>query len=103
MAKQHDKGISRLCNCNGGLYELRSREQIGYLLFSSVSNARGCVGFSVTVGAQAARFSPGHVDGRIEAFLRRFVEVDLEELSEGEFQAWLLPIRLFWCQIFGTF
>ncbi len=90
MAKQRGQGVSHRCNYyNGGPYELRSREQIGYLLFSSVSNARGCVGFSVTVGAQAARFSPSHVDGRIEAFLRRFVEVDLEELSEDDFQAWL--------------
>ncbi len=86
---------------------IRSREQIGYLLFSSVSNARGCVGFSVTVGAQAARFSPGHVDGRIEAFLRRFVEVDLEELSEDDFQAWLPKKVGIFCakfkKICGTF
>ena len=40
---------------------------------------------SVTVNSQATKFSPDHVDSRIEAFLDWFVNEKLKELSDEEF------------------
>ncbi|CAH2093913.1 unnamed protein product [Euphydryas editha] len=51
---------------------LRTKEQLGYSVFSMMRYTFGVLGFSVTVNTQVDKFSVGHVDQRIEAFLKKF-------------------------------
>lgn len=64
---------------------LRTKEQLGYYVFSMLRNTHGILGCSVTVNSQATKFTPDHVDQRIEAFLDWFVNEKLANLSDDEF------------------
>ena len=52
---------------------LRTKEQLGYTVFSMLRNTYGILGVSITVNSQATKFSPDHVNERIEAFLKWFI------------------------------
>jgi nardilysin len=65
--------------------QLRTKEQLGYTVFASFRNTHGILGISVTVCAQASKFDPGHVDGRILHFLRNFRDKKLPEMSDELF------------------
>ncbi|GBP39357.1 Nardilysin [Eumeta japonica] len=52
--------------------QLRTKEQLGYSVFSMMRYTFGVLGYSVTVNTQVDKFSVAHVDSRIEAFLRKF-------------------------------
>ncbi|XP_072934392.1 nardilysin-like [Epargyreus clarus] len=51
---------------------LRTKEQLGYSVFSMMRYTFGVLGFSVTVNSQEEKFSVRHVERRVEAFLRQF-------------------------------
>ncbi|CAG9791491.1 unnamed protein product [Diatraea saccharalis] len=65
---------------------LRTKEQLGYSVFSMMRYTFGVLGFSVTVNTQADKFSVAHVDGRVEAFLKKFAR-DMRKLNERTLQA----------------
>ncbi|XP_030040177.2 nardilysin [Manduca sexta] len=65
---------------------LRTKEQLGYSVFSMMRYTFGVLGFSVSVNTQANKFSVWHVDGRVEAFLKQFVR-SMRRLSEKELRA----------------
>nr|XP_037872311.1 nardilysin [Bombyx mori] len=60
---------------------LRTKEQLGYSVFSMMRYTFGVLGFSVSVNTQVDKFSVSYVDGRVEAFLRKFYR-DMKRLSE---------------------
>ncbi|CAG5044107.1 unnamed protein product [Parnassius apollo] len=60
---------------------LRTKEQLGYSVFSMMRYTFGVLGFSVTVNTQVDKFSVSHVDSRVEAFLKKFAR-DMKRLSE---------------------
>lgn len=49
---------------------LRTKEQLGYNVFSTLRDTYGVLGYSITVNAQASKHSVDHVDNRIESFIR---------------------------------
>ncbi|XP_032526586.2 nardilysin-like [Danaus plexippus] len=51
---------------------LRTKEQLGYSVFSMMRYTFGVLGFSITVNTQVDKFSVSHVDRRVEAFLKKF-------------------------------
>ncbi|XP_045503200.1 nardilysin-like [Colias croceus] len=65
---------------------LRTKEQLGYSVFSMLRYTFGVLGFSVTVNTQRDKFSVSHVDARVEAFLKKFVR-DMRKLSERALSA----------------
>ncbi|KAI8442164.1 hypothetical protein MSG28_005772 [Choristoneura fumiferana] len=65
---------------------LRTKEQLGYSVFSMMRYTFGVLGLSVTVNTQADKFSVAHVDSRVEAFLKKFAR-DMRRLSERTLQA----------------
>ena len=68
---------------NEGCYnQLRTQEQLGYIVFSGVRRSNGAQGFRVIV--QSDRH-PEYLDSRIEAFLES-LEKSLGELGEDEFK-----------------
>lgn len=60
---------------------LRTKEQLGYSVFSMMRYTFGVLGFSVTVNTQVDKFSVSHVDTRVEAFLKKFAR-DMKRLNE---------------------
>merc|ERR1711936_751370 len=64
---------------------LRTKEQLGYTVFSMLRNTYGILGISVTVNSQATKFTTDHVDSRIEAFLEWFINDKLGKLTNDEF------------------
>lgn len=64
---------------------LRTKEQLGYDVFSMIRNTFGIIGVSITVNSQATKFTAEHVDERIEAFVDWFTLTKLAELSDEEF------------------
>ncbi|XP_013146109.1 PREDICTED: nardilysin-like isoform X2 [Papilio polytes] len=60
---------------------LRTKEQLGYSVFSMMRYTFGVLGFSVTVNTQVDKFSVQHVEARVEAFLRKFAR-DMRRLGE---------------------
>ncbi|XP_052752043.1 nardilysin-like [Galleria mellonella] len=64
---------------------LRTKEQLGYSVFSRMRYTFGVLGFSVTVNTQVDKFSVSHVDTRVEAFLKKFAR-DMRRLSEKTLQ-----------------
>lgn len=64
---------------------LRTKEQLGYSVFSMLRNTYGITGLSVTVNSQATKYTPDHVDQRIEAFLEWFLTEKLGQLTDEEF------------------
>merc|ERR1712037_195184 len=68
---------------NEGCYnQLRSQEQLGYIVFSGVRRSNGAQGFRVIVQSER---HPEYLDSRIEAFLGS-LEKSLGELEEEEFK-----------------
>ncbi|PWN53939.1 hypothetical protein IE53DRAFT_76240 [Violaceomyces palustris] len=63
--------------------QLRTKEQLGYLVFSSMRKSIGAMGFRILV--QSERDSE-YVEGRIEAFLD-YLKNHLEKMSNEEFEA----------------
>lgn len=61
---------------------LRTKEQLGYIVFSGIRRSSGVQGLRVIV--QSDR-TPDYVEGRIEAFLHSMEEA-LEKMNEEEFQ-----------------
>lgn len=53
---------------------LRTKEQLGYHVYCSVTNTCGIIGFTITVNAQATKSTTEHVNERMEAFLKRLVK-----------------------------
>lgn len=49
---------------------LRTKEQLGYNVFSTLRDTFGVLGYSITVNTQAGKNTTQHVDERIEAFIR---------------------------------
>merc|ERR1712037_299718 len=68
---------------NEGCYnQLRTQEQLGYIVFSGVRRSNGAQGFRVIVQSER---HPEYLDSRIEAFLGS-LEKSLGELEEEEFK-----------------
>ena len=68
---------------NEGCYnQLRTQEQLGYIVFSGVRRSNGAQGFRVIVQSER---HPEYLDSRIEAFLES-LEKSLGELGEDEFK-----------------
>ncbi|KAH9637552.1 hypothetical protein HF086_010197 [Spodoptera exigua] len=65
---------------------LRTKEQLGYSVFSMMRYTFGVLGFSVTVNTQVDKFSVSYVDGRVEAFLKKFSR-DMRRLTEKTLSA----------------
>lgn len=49
---------------------LRTKEQLGYNVFSTLRDTFGVLGYSITVNTQAGKNTTQHVDERIEVFVR---------------------------------
>ncbi|XP_028157648.1 nardilysin-like isoform X4 [Ostrinia furnacalis] len=64
---------------------LRTKEQLGYSVFSMMRYTFGVLGYSITVNTQVDKFSVAHVDARVEVFLRKFAR-DMRKLSERSLQ-----------------
>jgi insulysin len=64
---------------------LRTEEQLGYIVFSSVKTSSDNVK-SMQFLVQSDGFTPKHVDGRIEAFLQVFRNQVLADMSVEDFQ-----------------
>ncbi|RVE46874.1 hypothetical protein evm_008435 [Chilo suppressalis] len=65
---------------------LRTKEQLGYSVFSMMRYTFGVLGFSITVNTQVDKFSVSHVDSRVEAFLKKFAR-DVRKLNERTLHA----------------
>ncbi|KAJ8712937.1 hypothetical protein PYW08_008241 [Mythimna loreyi] len=60
---------------------LRTKEQLGYSVFSMMRYTFGVLGFSITVNTQVDKFSVSYVDVRMEEFLKKFSR-DIRRLTE---------------------
>ena len=58
---------------------LRTQEQLGYAVNMVMRNTYGVLGLTVTVNTQATKFTPQHVDERIETFFKDFVKDSFTE------------------------
>ncbi|XP_049879073.1 nardilysin-like [Pectinophora gossypiella] len=65
---------------------LRTKEQLGYSVYSMMRYTFGVLGLSVTVNTQVDKFSVSHVDHRVEAFLKKFSR-DMKKLTDRALQA----------------
>jgi len=63
--------------------QLRTKEQIGYIVWASPKSQSGIIGFKVEV--MSPKFDPVHMDQRIEACLD-LCEAELKALSVEQFQ-----------------
>merc|ERR1719348_2401002 len=73
---------------------LRTQEQLGYQVSIQLRNTHGVLGISVTVNTQATKFTPEHVDERIEAFFENFIANELTEEKVAEAVATLVKQKL---------
>ncbi|KAK0053563.1 insulin-degrading enzyme-like isoform X1 [Biomphalaria pfeifferi] len=67
---------------------LRTKEQLGYIVFSGVRRSKGVQGLRIIVQSNKA---PQYVEGRIEAFIMKF-EAMLENMSEVEFNKHVMAL-----------
>ncbi|XP_060100309.1 nardilysin-like [Heteronotia binoei] len=65
---------------------LRTKQTLGYHVYSATRNTSGILGFSVTVATQATKYNSELVDRKIEDFLLSFEE-KLRSLTDTEFKA----------------
>ncbi|XP_015277075.1 PREDICTED: nardilysin-like [Gekko japonicus] len=65
---------------------LRTKQTLGYHVYSATRNTSGILGFSVTVATQATKYNSELVDRKIDDFLVHFEE-KLRNLSDEEFKA----------------
>lgn len=63
--------------------QLRTKEQLGYVVFSGVSINNMWAGYRILIQSEK---NPEYLEGRIDAFLTRFEKM-LEEMTEDEFEA----------------
>ncbi|XP_004869312.1 nardilysin isoform X2 [Heterocephalus glaber] len=63
---------------------LRTKQTLGYHVYPTCRNTSGILGFSVTVGTQATKYSSETVEKKIEEFLSSFEE-KIENLTEDAF------------------
>ena len=63
--------------------QLRTKEQLGYVVFSGVSVNNMWAGYRILIQSEK---NPEYLEGRIDAFLTGFEKM-LEEMSEEEFEA----------------
>ena len=61
--------------------QLRTKEQLGYIVFSSVRKQTGVVGFRILIQSEK---SPGFLETRIECFIDS-LQARLKEMTEDEF------------------
>ncbi|XP_049291275.1 nardilysin-like isoform X2 [Anopheles funestus] len=64
---------------------LRTKEQLGYDVSTTLRDNAGILGFSITVHSQENKFSYRYIDERIELFNNHFVQV-LNEMTEKDFE-----------------
>mmetsp|Transcript_29851 Transcript_29851/g.97207 ORF Transcript_29851/g.97207 Transcript_29851/m.97207 type:complete len:1027 (-) Transcript_29851:78-3158(-) len=62
---------------------LRTKEQLGYTVYSSRRQTNGVLGFCGVV--QSSNYGPDHIEARIESFLEGFLTT-LESMDEEEFE-----------------
>lgn len=66
--------------------QLRTKEQLGYIVWSTLRTSCGVSGWRVTV--QSSEYDANHVDSRIESFIES-TDKSLEEMPEEEFQSYI--------------
>jgi insulysin len=66
--------------------QLRTKEQLGYIVWSTLRTSCGITGWRVTV--QSSEYDAQHVDARIESFVESAVTL-LQDMGEEEFQAFV--------------
>lgn len=64
---------------------LRTKQQIGYMVQNELSNLFGILAFSITIAFQSSKFTADEVDNRIETFLKNFLKT-LKSMSEEEWE-----------------
>lgn len=64
---------------------LRTKEQLGYDVSTTIRDNFGILGYSITIHSQEDKFTYQHIDQRIEDFNVKFVQL-LEEMPEADFQ-----------------
>lgn len=64
---------------------LRTKEQLGYDVSTTIRDNFGILGYSITIHSQEDKFTYQHIDQRIEDFNQKFVQL-LEEMPETDFQ-----------------
>jgi len=68
-------------------HQLRTVEQLGYLVFSGIQHIESSQGVRIIVQSTVA--APNKLDERIELFLKRFREDDLENLTEADLRVYI--------------
>ncbi|XP_017877300.1 nardilysin-like [Ceratina calcarata] len=63
--------------------QLRTQEQLGYVVFCTQRYTLGILGYTITVYTQADKYTTEHVDNRIDSFLETFNNT-LKEMLEKE-------------------
>lgn len=64
---------------------LRTKEQLGYYVDSTVRINYGIAGYSITVNSQETKHTAAHVDERIEAFRSKMLQI-LDEMPQDEYE-----------------
>ncbi|XP_053669119.1 nardilysin-like [Anopheles marshallii] len=64
---------------------LRTKEQLGYDVSTTLRDNAGILGFSITVHSQENKFNYRYIDERIELFNEHFVQV-LHEMTDKDFE-----------------
>ncbi|XP_053683662.1 nardilysin-like [Sabethes cyaneus] len=64
---------------------LRTKEQLGYDISTTMRDNFGILGYSITVHSQENKFSFKYIDERIEYFNSKFIQI-LENMKDSDFQ-----------------
>ncbi|XP_058457946.1 nardilysin-like isoform X2 [Malaya genurostris] len=64
---------------------LRTKEQLGYDVSTTIRDNFGVKGLSITVHSQEDKFSYQYIDEKIEFFNRKFIQI-LEDMPESDFK-----------------
>ncbi|XP_055534870.1 nardilysin isoform X2 [Wyeomyia smithii] len=64
---------------------LRTKEQLGYDISTTMRENFGILGYSITVHSQEDKFTFKYIDERIESFNSKFIQI-LENMNESDFQ-----------------
>ena len=64
---------------------LRTKEQLGYAVYTDLINSGGILGISITVQSPATKFTSDHIHERIEQFVKWFCEEKIKVMSDDEF------------------
>ncbi|XP_040583700.1 nardilysin [Lepeophtheirus salmonis] len=68
---------------------LRTKEQLGYFVFSVLRNTQGVLGIEVTVNSQENKYKVDFVEERIEAFLKEFYNKEISNMDDLKFAEYL--------------